>query len=307
MSIIIITKNRSHLLSLALQSALGQTFQSYEIVIVDVTSSDETEYVVRDFDDKRIVYIRENEDRGISASRNLGIRQSKGEFIAFLDDDDLWLPEKLEKQLSIMNHNPEVGVVYTAAWKINEDGCIISLMNAPFLKGKILPKILEKNYVGGCSTVLVRKECIEKAGLFDEDFFFGEDHDLWVRLAKHCQFDYIKEPVVLYRVHMRSVTKSSDLSRLLAAHELFYNKHVKDLLANKKALAAWCYYSGRLSFDCGNETQGRKELVRAIVYDPSAVHYYARLFSSFFGQRFFALASELIFSRLRAHFKHIQI
>ena len=89
----------------------------------------------------------------------------------------IWMPSKLEKQLSLINKNPHIGVVYTGAWRINNSAKVAGYI-FPSLRGNIFPKILKKNYVGGCSMVLVRKECFEKVGLFDENLPGGEDFDL---------------------------------------------------------------------------------------------------------------------------------
>lgn len=289
----------------AIQSVLDQSFQDFEIIIVDVSSSDGTRKRVSQFKDARIRYFLEKEDRGISATRNRGIKASRGEFIAFLDDDDIWLPNKLEKQLNQASHDPLVGVVYTGYCKVNGTGEIKSYHRPPFLKGNIFPRILEKNNVGGCSTVLVKKTCLDKSGLFDENFYFGEDFDLWIRLAKHCRFDYVRDPMVLYRVHQKSLTARTDAYKLLKTHCMIYEKYSKDVLANRRVLAAWNYQAGRLTCECGNIKQGRLYLRQAIACSPSSFHYYARLFSAFFGIRAFKLLSDRVFTKLRGHLTQI--
>jgi len=306
-SVIVPTKNRVHFLSIAIRSILDQSFKDFEIIIVDAASSEDTRKTVEQFEDARIRYVSEKTDRGISASRNKGIEVSKGEIIAFLDDDDIWMPSKLQKQLNLMRDDPLVGVVYTASFKINESGEILGYPNLPFLKGHILPKILEKNYIGGCSTVVVKRECLEKSGLFDEDFFFGEDFDLWVRLAKHCRFDYVGDPLVAYRVHQKRMTTKTDVHQLLAMNRLFFEKHSKELLGDRRALAAWNYFAGRLHCECGDMKRGRLHLGQAVADNPSSLHYYARLFSAFFGLKVYRQLSDEIFMNMRARFRHFHI
>jgi glycosyltransferase involved in cell wall biosynthesis len=302
-SIIIPTKNRADYVSAAIQSILNQTFVDFEIIIVDGASIDNTREVIIKFDDKRIRYIREKRDRGISTSRNIGIRLSRGKFVAFLDDDDLWMPSKLEKQLKLISKNPDIGAVSTGAWRINKSGKMIGF-RIPFLRGNIFPKILEKNYIGNTSLVLVRKECFKKVGLFDEDLPAGEDFDLWVRLAKYYQFDYVREPLVLYRVHERRI--STDPYRVLRASKLLFKKYSKELKTScnsRKILGSWHYTLGIHYCECGDIEKGKKEFREAISSNPFLIRYYAQLFASFFDSNAFNLLTHLLDSLLWSRYK----
>lgn len=282
-SIVIPTKNRANYVSLAVRSVLAQTFKDFEIIIVDAASIDNTEEVINGFDDERIRYIRQETDRGVSASRNVGIESSKAEFVAFLDDDDLWMPSKLEKQLGLIEKRPSVGAVTTGFWVVNERGNIVRF-EIPSVKGKIFPAILRKNHVGNCSVVLARKECLEKVGVFDESLHAAEDYDLWIRLAKQYEFECVKEYLVLGRIHETSI--SSDRQRVLRATRLLHKKYSRELMSLsdcRKVLGAWHYNMGVLYCECGDACQGRKELVKAIINDPSSIRYHGRLFVSFLG------------------------
>jgi len=297
-SVIIPTKNRADYVSSAIQSVLHQTFGDFEIIVVDGASIDNTREVISKFDDERIRYIREKKDRGASASRNTGIRLSTGKFIAFLDDDDLWMPSKLEKQLELVNKKPNVGAVYTGTWGFKKNGKVI-VSRIPFLRGNIFPEILEKNYVGGCSMVLVRKECLEKVGLFDENLPAGEDFDLWIRLAKYYQFDCIREPLVLYRIHEKRV--SADPYRSLIAKKSLFEKYSMELTTSfndRKILGFWHYGLGVRYCECGDVRRGKKEFVKAITCNQFSVLYYARLLASFFGSKVFNLLTHRLDSLL---------
>jgi glycosyltransferase involved in cell wall biosynthesis len=297
-SVIIPTKNRAYYLSSAIQSVLDQTFGDFEIIVVDGASTDNTGEVIDKFDDERIRYIREKKDKGASASRNIGIKNSRGRFIAFLDDDDRWMPSKLEKQLYLINKNPDVGLVYTGFWKFNNSGKTMGrARNLPSVRGNIYPKILRVNYIGGCSTVLVRRECLEKVGLFDENLPAGEDFDLWIRLAKHYQFDYVKEALVLYRIHSKRIT--SDQCRGVRAGKLLYEKYSKELttsFGDRKTLAFWHYTLGLHLCKCGEMKQGKMEFIKAIKNDPLSFLYHARLFTSLLGPSVFDSLSNLLYS-----------
>lgn len=302
-SVVIPTKNRANYLSSAIQSVLDQTFENSEILIIDAASTDNTGEVVSNFDDERIRYIRERKDRGPSTSRNIGIENSTGKFVAFLDDDDLWMPSKLEKQLDLINQNSDVGVVSTGAWMFNENGKMEIFF--PSVRGNIYPKILEKNYIGGCSTVLVRKECLKRVGMFDKNLPSGEDFDLWIRLAKHYEFDYVKEGLVLYRVHAKRISRDS--CRILKAKKLLYKKYLQELktsFKHSKTLGYWQYGLGKYYCKCGEMEQAREEFVKAIINDPFSMFYYIQLFTSFFGASVFNSLTSLADFLLPISFKH---
>jgi len=138
--------------------------------------------------------------------------------------------------------------------------------------------------------VLVRKECFEKVGLFDENLPAGEDFDLWIRLAKYYQFDYVREPLVLYRVHEKRVT--SDPYRSLIAKKLLFEKYSVELTTSfndREILGFWHYVLGVRYCECGDVRRGKKEFVKAITCNPFSILYYARLLASFFGSKVFSL------------------
>lgn len=304
-SVIIPTKNRAHYVSSAIQSVLDQTFGDFEIIVVDGASIDNTREVISKFDDERICYIREKIDRGASASRNTGIRRSRGKFIAFLDDDDLWMPSKVEKQLQLISEKHSIGAVYTGTLRFNKSGKIIRFQK-PYLKGNIFPQILKKNYIGNCSRVMVRRECFDRTGLFDEKLSACEDWDMWIRLAKHYQFDYIIEPLVLYRVHEKGI--SSNRHAILQATKLMFNKFSADLNASdnaraQKILAYWHYRFGEIYCALGDTEKGKKEFIKAISKEPCSVIYFSRLLASVFGLTTYNALRRLLESSLPTSFR----
>jgi glycosyltransferase involved in cell wall biosynthesis len=174
-SVIIPTYNRAHLIGRAIQSVLDQTYQDFEIIIVDDGSTDNTEVVLKKFQnkDERIRYIRHDKNKGGSTARNTGIKAARGRFIALLDSDDEWLPEKLQKQLEVFESSPpEVGVVYTKTYhRANKK--IYPFSKEEQKDGMIFQDLLNLDISKNCgqtSTLLIKKECFEKVGLFDERF-----------------------------------------------------------------------------------------------------------------------------------------
>jgi glycosyltransferase involved in cell wall biosynthesis/acyl carrier protein len=201
-SVVIPTYNYARFLATAVESALNQTYRNLEIVVVDDGSTDDTPAVMQPFlDNPRVRYIRQ-ENRGASAARNVGIRESDGPLVAFLDADDIWEATKLEKQAPCFA-NPIIGVVYSAVTLIDEAGR--ALPTAPaggYLaprSGKVTGWLVFDNFVPFSSSV-VRRECLKIAGVCDESLRMGMDWDLWLRISLTCEFQSIGEPLVRYRM-----------------------------------------------------------------------------------------------------------
>ena len=223
-SIIIPTYRRPVFLRQAIESVLSQTFQEFELIVVDDCSGDTTGEVVKSFKDKRIRLIQHRTNKGGSASRNTGIQNAKGRYIAFLDDDDEWLPEKLKLQVKLLDNSPsEVGVVYTGYnQEVIETGEIISQKWAT-KTGQLFSALQNKNWVGTTSSVLLRKECFETVGLFDKNLASLQDFDLWIRISRKYEFAAINMPLVVYHVHNKRI--STNIKALCQGLELMLKKH----------------------------------------------------------------------------------
>lgn len=196
-SVIIPTYNRAHLVGRSIQSVLNQTYQDFEIIVVDDASTDNTEEVVKSFNDPRICYIRHKQNHGGSAARNTGIRTARGEYIAFLDSDDEWLPNKVAEQMRVFYGNQDCGAVHTGLLHICKDeyneackGC--------YSKGWVLKDLLVANVVGGASSVVVKRERLKVAGLFDEKLPSCQDRDMPIQITKHYTFRRVVAPLVKY-------------------------------------------------------------------------------------------------------------
>lgn len=195
-SVIIPTYNRSDVLPRALKSVLRQTYVPCEIIVVDDASTDNTVNVVNEFDDDRIEYIRHSENRHVSAARNTGIDASTGSYIAFLDDDDVWRPKKLEKQVNLLESASEkLGLVYCWMNIHTEKG--VTKYN-PTISNNAFPKILDKQPIGNASTLLVPRTVIDDIGDFDESLPRGNDGDFIRRVAKSYHIDFVPEILVDY-------------------------------------------------------------------------------------------------------------
>ena len=199
-SVIIPTYNRAALLPRAINSVLSQTYKKLVCIVVDDGSTDHTKEVVKSVKDDRIVYLRHKTNRQTSATRNTGIKHSRGELIAFLDDDDEWLPTKLEKQVRFIKSLPEkIGMVYCWMDYYDHNGKIIREVH-PTLRGYVFPQVIDEQRLGGCPTLLVRREVIDDIVRFDESLPRGNDGDFIRRVCQKYEVDYV--PEVLVKVHV---------------------------------------------------------------------------------------------------------
>lgn len=198
-SIIIPTYNRGYIIEQAIRSILCQTYGEFELLIVDDGSDDDTESVVRGIPDERIRYIKCTKNAGPAAARNEGVRQSRYSYIAFHDSDDEWTKDKLEKQMAVLKAaDADTGMVYCSYQ--TDDGMVfpLEIFSREQRQGNIFPYLLHGNMVG-TPTMLMRKECFEKAGGFNENLRCLEDYEFVLRFAHEYRIAYIDEH--LLRVH----------------------------------------------------------------------------------------------------------
>lgn len=287
-TVVIPTRNRACLLPVAIRSALGQTMRDLEVIVVDDASDDGTAEAVAAFSDPRLSYIRLESRRGGSAARNLGIGRARSEFVAFLDDDDEWLPEKLELQMECFHRGgPEVGVVYSGYAVVDlESGRVVARKVAE-RRGDLSRDLLVRNVVGGTSSVVVRRSCLERAGLFDERLPSFQDYDLWLRLSRECRFDFVERDLLKYSVHNRKIW--CDLTALENGIVLMREKHgtSRDLRRNlaRASLGVGVRYCSR-----GQMREGRRCFRSAIGLDCLALKPYLNLALSFLGGPVFRAA-----------------
>jgi glycosyltransferase involved in cell wall biosynthesis len=194
-SVIIPTYNRAHLVGRAILSVLQQTYRDFEIIVVDDSSADNTEEVVKSFDDERIRYFKRNKNRGGAAARNTGVKLAQGKFIAFLDSDDEWFPEKLRKQIALINKSPDsVGAVYCLHYSQDDSlGYIIRPSTYSLGRGDVYYLLLNGWCPPSTSLFMLHTRVFEKSGLFDESLTSFQDYDLWIWVAKHCEFEFVNE------------------------------------------------------------------------------------------------------------------
>jgi glycosyltransferase involved in cell wall biosynthesis len=208
-SVIIPAHNSAQFISRTLRSVLAQSHRGLEAIVVDDGSRDDTPVIVEAMmvEDPRLSLVR-TRNRGVSAARNTAIANSKGEFIAPIDADDIWHPEKLARQLAKMRvGGPNVGLVYCWSRGIDEnDRVILPAWNSAGVRGSVLKDLIVRGVVGNGSTPLIRRRYIEAVRGYDETMVLNEDWKLYTELAAVCEFDFVPEFLTGYRLHVQSVS-----------------------------------------------------------------------------------------------------
>lgn len=223
-TVIIPTYNRARLLARALDSVVAQTFDDFEVLVVDDGSTDDTEETVAAYADRRIRYLRQPQNAGVAAARNRGLRESRGELIAFLDSDDEWFRQKLARQVARFRDLPShVGLLYGGVE--NEDGRGGRRIQTPRYRGNVYLELLVHNVIHGTSGVMIRRHVVASAGFFDEGIPAIEDYDYWVRIARFFEIDYIDEPLIRYHEPPDLERKSLNVRDNRDAREWLYRKH----------------------------------------------------------------------------------
>jgi glycosyltransferase involved in cell wall biosynthesis len=250
-SVVIPTYNRAHIIGRAISSALAQTFQEWELLVVDDGSTDSTEEMVRRVQDLRVRYLRHDTRRGASAARNTGIRAARGEYVAFLDSDDEWLPKKLETQVEVFRRGPDVLGVVCTGWLSNaSDGEVKRHM--PSGAGRIYHRVLRgaARVTNTTSTLMCRRNVLVAVGGFDEALPALQDHDLWFKLSHVCEVDCLSEALAVYHTDDSSRISASP-ERVLEGHRLLLEKYATEFQRDRRALAWRLSLIGSLYYNRG--------------------------------------------------------
>ena len=291
-SIIIPTYNRAKLLSRAIKSVLDQTFKDFELFIVDDGSTDNTKEVVREFQkrDSRIKYIWQENSGAPARPKNTGIKNAKGNYIAFLDDDDEWLSEKLEKQLELFEGlESDLGFVGCNILVINESNKKIwREYKIPRYSSQIFfEELLEGNFILTSSSIMIKKEVLDKIGLFDENLKFADDWDLWLRIAKKYRFDFVPEFLIKYYIHEGSITPNLPPLKEAREFEFSFTKYKSDY--EKYPFVYSIHLRKLASRYCASSqmNKGRKYYIKSIKTNPLNLKSYFYLFLSLLGAEIF--------------------
>ncbi len=297
-SVIIPVFNRQDYVAETIESVINQTYNNIEIVIINDGSTDNSEEIIRSFAahyPKKINLINQ-QNQGQVKARNNGLKVARGEFIAFLDSDDVWLPEKIEKQIHLFEN--EVGLVYSGVQYIDALGKVIGgELCDQSIRGSVYEKLLVKNRMTG-GTVVVKNEALKKVGLFDETLKAAENWDLWIRIAKFYELDFVDETLLKYRKHSDNMSGNNNLMldatyNILEKHCL--NSGVEEVTgeACKVATANYYYRVGVYLASISDYTNARMNFQKATKYVPNYLDCNIRITRSYLGKRINALVSAL--------------
>ncbi|MFC1675666.1 glycosyltransferase family 2 protein [Planctomycetota bacterium] len=278
-SVVMPTYNRAHTLSKAIESILGQSFENFELIIVDDGSTDETRDVADNISDPRVRFFFLSENGGASNARNIGIKNATADYIAFLDSDDQWKPDKLKKQFDLIkNCDQKVGVVYSGFTRYDGDKVLYMPDSSVKRKsGNIFYEILKRNFIT-FQTLIAKKGCFEKSGLFDESLRCRHDWDLLIRLSRDWDFLCIDEPLVDIYAGSDSISKTHkvDMAGWKPIIEKYideFEKHPAILANHYMRIATWSMPTDKEDF-----YQRRGYMFRALKTFPFVNYKYLVLF-----------------------------
>lgn len=267
------THNRAKYIMQSINSILAQTYTDYEIIVIDDNSTDNTKEALKIYEGKIRYFFRGG--HGAAASRNFGISQAQGEYIAFLDDDDLWLPQHLEINVSILEKNPAIAFVCGDAHVINEHGEMKKTLIKPPELTETFETLLEGNFVLNLTSTIRKKIFLDYGG-YDQKLVNKEDYDLWLRVAKNYKFKHSGQISALYREHGHQLTSRleaglKDHQKILAKPEIiqgvsFFLKH--------RAFARIYYRFGKDFLKEGKLREAGACFIRAILHCPWIGKYY---------------------------------
>lgn len=271
-SVVIASYNMGQFVAGAVASALAQTYPVLEVIVLDDGSTDDTKEVMRDLCMDSRVKFCSLPHGGRSKASNEGIRQSAGEFVAFLDADDLWTKDKLEKQMPLFDKADNVGLVYAGVACIDEVGEAIDAPPRVQFTGSVTKQLFKRNFIPA-SSVVVRKTCLDEMGGFDEELSMGMDHDLWLRLSTKYHFEALDDTVYLWRKWGGQLSDNHhgryrNGIKILAKFE----RQFPNLLAKSVINEAWAYTHTEKGHALARKEKRRmaalKEYLTALSYKP---------------------------------------
>lgn len=269
-SVVIPAYNKADLTVRTIESVLGQTYGNIEVIVVDDGSTDDTKNKLQLFGN-RIHYIYK-QNGGASSARNVGIKQATGEYIALIDCDDIFYPEKIAKSIEYLEKKPDYGFMHTGAHFINGDDDVISeygISDYP-TSGWIASRLILYNFICN-STVVIRKECFKEVGYFDENIFIPADWDMWLRLSEKYKAAYIDDKLTGYRLtdsYTASNMETGINEAIYVLNKVFSrNNHISSGL--KKRCLSNMYFSYGLNYAVMQDfKKSRETLLKAVLNKP---------------------------------------
>ncbi|MBH07761.1 MAG: hypothetical protein CMP71_01500 [Flavobacteriales bacterium] len=293
-SIVIPTFNRQKMIIDALNTCINQTYRPIEIIVVDDGSTDKTSEKINSWKEKnletKLIYLKQINSGG-NVARNYGIEKSNGQYIAFLDSDDLWEKTKLHKQYNLIKNRKNVGAVYCGLKEINyENGLVVSDKKRTYFVGLIHSKLLINDITSPTSSYLIKKEVFKHVGKFDTNLKARQDWDMWIRISKKYEIHAVKENLLLLRIH-RGVRTSSNSVNEINAYKYIRKKYKREIgklsfMDQKKAKG--CFYKriGRVNHHyLSSKKKSFYFLIKSIFIYPFDFDSYAAFFGLFLNSK----------------------
>ena len=278
-SVIIPVYNCERFVAETLDSVIAQSCQDWEIVMVDDGSTDRSKDIIQGYQEKfpeKIKYYYQD-NAGVAAARNTALKYAQGEYVAFLDADDLWCPQKLQKQINVLDTNSGIGFVYTDNEFVDENGQFIEnyTRKVKLISGNILLE-LYCDFFLMIPSVMVRRSCLNVVGSFDENLKVGEDYDFLLRLAKDFKVEVIKEKLWKRRVCEASTSRrnhvgnaETDIQTLLRFKEKNSDFAYVNRIPIKKRLAEYYFTAGYRALEVGHNGLAFKYFIRSVLLVPT--------------------------------------
>lgn len=273
-TVILPCHNGARWVSKAIESVLAQTWEHFELIIIDDGSTDNSRDEIAPYlSDNRVHYIHQS-NRGFSGAINRGIEESKGDFVGFIGQDDLWMPNKLEMQVKYLNKHGHIDLVFANYYSIDSAGQILREIKAKVPDFCSRQEVIERLFLGnfiGFETVLLKCMCFDKVGFFDERMIAFSDHDLWLRIAGNFNIGYLDKQLVKKREHDFQLSKA-ELAFALRDEFLIVKKAIELYpflkKVEKEKLASLYYAIGIVLLQKGDYKKAKQDLVKAIIYQP---------------------------------------
>ncbi len=296
-SVVIPTYNRVALIRDALESVFAQTYRDFEVVVVDDGSTDNTRDVLSAYGEQICVVSQTNQ--GEASARNAGIREARGDFVAFLNSDDLWISTKLERQMSLLDANPDLVWAYSDAESFDGDtGRSLYLFSqlVRLNQGKVLSHLFINNFIAS-PTPIIRRDVFSQVG----DFWHspkGTDWDMWLRIARLHAIGLVNQPLARYRVHRGMVTSNQSYILMYQAFmDVIHRAIVRDpeILIPLKNQSMACQFIGigRLMARNGDRAEARRMFLQAIRLEPNCREAYLYWISCMVGESALHFATQL--------------
>jgi glycosyltransferase involved in cell wall biosynthesis len=272
-SVVIASYNMGQYLPRAVHSALAQSYPQVEVLVVDDGSTDDTPAIMRQFHAEARVRALRQPNGGQARARNQGVAASRGQFVAFLDADDEWLPDKLARQMPLFRDRPGLGVVHSEFERMDADGQPLPRGTPVRMhRGRVSGPLLIENFVS-FQTAVVRRECLERYGAFDESVRMGDDYELFLRLSAHYEFDFVPEATIRYRIWPGQMSKNyrRRYEYGIRTMQTFLERH-PGLVEPSVVRTAWAHtYKGRGDCALWREQQwgaAFRDYLRALSFRP---------------------------------------